>query len=72
MNLSESSHDAVRNCRSTSGWIALIFLRNNNKHTSMINVIKYGGFPNLRTVAISAALIVYECKKSCKMYSKSV
>lgn len=58
LTFKDSAQDANKNCFSGSGLIGSIFFLNNRMTASIIRVIRYGGFPNLRTVAMSAALIV--------------
>lgn len=58
ITLRDSAHEANKNCLSGSGFIGSIRFLKRIITASIIKVIRKGGLPNFRTVAISAALIV--------------
>lgn len=58
----DSAQEAVKNCFSGSGLMGSIRFLNRRITASIMSVMRYGGLPSLRTVAMSAALIVCEKK----------
>ena len=70
LTLKDSDHDALQSPgRSGSGVTASSPLRDRMSTQSIIRIIRGGGFPSRRTVAMSADLIV--CKLTCKRINGS-
>lgn len=59
ISFKDSCHDGIMQFFSRSSLVAFTFLWNSSNTQSMIRMIRWGGRPSVRTVAMSAGLIVY-------------